>query len=231
MTLDVFIGWDPREAAAFEVARHTILRHASVPVRVHALKRDALRAEGLYRREDDPLASTQFTYTRFLVPALMGFEGRALYFDCDFLWLADVADLLAEAPDEVSVACVQHDYAPTERTKMDGRPQSAYPRKNWSSLMLFDCGHEHARRLTPDYVAKASPAALHRFGWTDDDQLGALDASWNWLEGWYDAAELAPRAVHFTRGGPWFASWGDVDYADAWREAARAAGVDRGDTP
>ena len=222
MTLDVFIGWDPREEAAFEVAAHSVTARASVPVTVHALKAERLRADGLYWREADPRASTAFTYTRFLVPRLMGYEGRALYFDCDFLWLADVADLLAEAAAGRAVSCVQHDYRPRETTKMDGQPQSAYPRKNWSSLMLFDCGHLASRRLTPDYVNTASPADLHRFAWAADAEIGALDASWNWLEGWYDADAVPPRAVHFTRGGPWFDGWRDVAYAEAWQREYHA---------
>ena len=125
----VYIGWDRREPDAYEVARHSIMRHASIPIEVNPIKVDDLRAQGLYWREQDPLAATDFTYTRFLTPHLAGYSGRALFCDCDFLWLADVAELVAQADGNKALYCVQHDYRPTETTKMDGAAQTIYPRK------------------------------------------------------------------------------------------------------
>jgi hypothetical protein len=123
------------------------------------------------------------------------------------------------------VHVVQHAYTPRQRVKMDGRPQAAYPRKNWSSLMLFDAAHPALRALTPGVVNTAAPAFLHRFGWIDDALIGALPAEWNFLVGEYPPPDRPPAAIHYTNGGPWFPDCADVDYADLWlAEQARLAG-------
>jgi len=213
-----YVGWDSREDIAYQVCRHSLLRRASVPVTVIPLKQEELRARGLYRRSPDPLASTEFTYTRFLVPHLAGFRGWALFSDCDFLWLEDVAQLIDLASEEYAVMCVHHDHRPSETWKMDGVAQTTYPRKNWSSLVLWNCAHPMNRILTPALVNQATGAFLHRFQWLEDSLIGAIPEAWNWLEGWSTRpAEGAPSAVHFTRGGPWFEDWQHVAYAELWR--------------
>src|SRR5581483_11431085 len=165
----VFIGWDQREPEAYDVAAYSLKRHASVPVDVRPIKMDDLRAKGLYTRDKDPLASTEFTYTRFLTPALAGFKGWALFCDCDFLWLGDIAGLVPFTKQSgKAVFCVHHDYTPKETTKMDGAVQTAYPRKNWSSLMLFNCDHPSVKKLTPEVVNRESGAYLHRMQWAAD---------------------------------------------------------------
>jgi hypothetical protein len=112
---------------------------------------------------------------------------------------------------------VHHDYTPKESTKMDGAVQTSYPRKNWSSLMLFNCEHPSVRQLTPDVVNRESGAFLHRMQWAKDDEIGELPVEWNWLEGWNEKPKQGtPKAVHFTRGGPWFEQWQNVDYGDLW---------------
>jgi len=215
--LRIYIGWDRREPEAFEVARHSLVRRASMPIEVHPIKLDELRARGLYWRDHDPLAATDFTYSRFLTPHLAGYTGWVLFCDCDFLWLADISELVALAETTKALYCVQHDYRPTEATKMDGAVQTVYPRKNWSSLMLFNCDHPAVRTLTPELVNTATGAYLHRFQWVADDEIGALPIEWNWLEGWNaKPATGTPKAVHFTRGGPWFDQYKNVDYADLW---------------
>lgn len=213
----VFVGWDSREDIAFQVCRSSLERHARRPVDVVALKQDELRMRGLYLRPVDPLASTEFTYTRFLVPTLAGFAGWALFCDCDFLWQADVAELFALADERQAVMCVKHDHRPPETRKMDDRVQTLYPRKNWSSLVLYNCGHPANRALTAEVVNRESGSFLHQFRWLADDLIGALPGTWNWLEGW-DAkpASGTPSAIHYTRGGPWFDNWRHVDYADLW---------------
>jgi hypothetical protein len=214
----IFIGWDQREPEAFDVARFSLTRRASIPVSVTPIKVAELRAQGLYRRDADPLAATEFTYTRFLTPALAGFSGWALFCDCDFLWLGDIAGLLEYTQVPKAVYCVQHDYHPKETTKMEGAVQTVYPRKNWSSLMLFNCNHPSVRVLTPEVVNRESGAYLHRMQWAADDEIGALPVDWNWLEGWNEKpAHGTPKAVHFTRGGPWFENWRNVDYGELWR--------------
>ncbi len=219
----VYIGWDKREPEAYEVAKFSLIRRSSIPVTVTPIKLDDLRVRGLYRREEDPLASTEFTYSRFLTPALADYHGWALFCDCDFLWLGDIAGLVDYTRTPKAVYCVQHDYRPTEKTKMDGAVQTTYPRKNWSSLMLFNCDHPAVRSLTPDVVNRENGAYLHRMQWVADADIGALPIEWNWLEGWNEKPPRGtPKAVHFTRGGPWFAAWQNVDYGDLWVAERRA---------
>lgn len=218
----VYVGFDPKEVVSYDVCRHSILARTKLAVTVAPLVQQELRARKLYWRTGDPLASTEFTYTRFLVPALAGYKGWALYCDCDFLWLADIADLLALADDRFAAMCVHHDHRPTEAMKMDGRVQTLYPRKNWSSLILYNCGHPSNAALTPDAVNRETGSFLHRFSWLKDEEIGAVPETWNWLEGWCaKPASGHPNAIHYTRGGPWFPEWRHVDYADLWlREAA-----------
>ena len=219
----VFVGHDSREEIAFRVCEASLRRRSSIAVDVRPIVQTEMRTSGLYWRSKDPLASTEFTYTRFLTPYLAGYQGWALFCDCDFLWLGDVADLLSLADPGKAVMCVHHDHRPTETTKMDGAVQTSYPRKNWSSLMLFNCGHPAARSLTPQVVNTQSGAYLHRMQWAPDAAIGALPSTWNWLEGSLPKpASGTPSAVHFTRGGPWFDNWRDVDYGDLWL-AERAA--------
>ncbi len=220
MTKDAFpiyVGWDSREDIAYQVCRHSLLQRASIPINVEPLRLPDLRARGMYWREEDPLSSTEFTFSRFLVPALCNYQGWALFCDCDFLWLGDVADLIEQFDDRFAVMCVQHDYRPTETVKMDGKRQTVYPRKNWSSLLAYNCGHPANAALTVEAVNSRTGAYLHRFQWLDDDLIGALDETWNWLEGWCQKPNSGtPDVVHYTRGGPWFENWQDVDYAKEW---------------
>lgn len=217
----VFIGWDKREPIAYDVAKSSLKRHASIPVEVTPIKLDELRARKLYWRTEDPLATTDFTYSRFLTPALAGYRGWALFCDCDFLFLGDIAGLVEYTKIPKAVYCVQHDYTPKDTTKMDGKPQTVYPRKNWSSLMLFNCDHPSVRSLTPEVVNSQTGAYLHRMQWASDEDIGSLPVTWNWLEGWNEKPAIGtPNVVHFTRGGPWFSEWQNVDYGDLWRKEA-----------
>lgn len=215
----VFIGWDSREPEAYLVAAGSLQRHASIPLLVTPIRQEELRARGLYWRAQDPLASTEFTYTRFLTPLLTGYAGHALFCDCDFLWTADIAELLALVDPGKAVSCVHHNYDPPEATKMQGAVQTRYPRKNWSSLMVFNCAHPSVRSLDAACVNSQSGAYLQRLAWAADDDIGAIPETWNWLEGWCKTAPgEIPKAIHFTRGGPWFDKWQDVQFAGLWRE-------------
>lgn len=213
----VFVGWDSREDIAYQVCRHSILRHASVPVSVEPIKQDELRQRGLYERPVDPLASTEFTYTRFFVPYLADFSGWAMFCDCDFLFTGDIAELIELIDDRYAVMCVHHDHRPREIWKMDTQRQTNYPRKNWSSMVLYNCAHPDNAVLTPELVNRESGAFLHRIQWLDDALIGAVPETWNWLEGWSTRPSNGPpRVVHYTRGGPWFENWQDVEFGDLW---------------
>ena len=216
--MKICVGWDSRQENAYRVCAESIRRHTRAPVEIIPLKQEELRAGRFYWRAKDPLASTEFTYTRFLVPHLTGYKGWALFVDSDFLFTADLAELFSLKDDRRAILCVKHDYRPPETSKMDGVVQTVYPRKNWSSLVLWNCGHPANRSLTPDVVNGQTGAFLHRFEWLEDSLIGEIPATWNWLEGWSPLPENGlPKGIHFTRGGPWFENWQNVQFADLWR--------------
>ena len=214
--LRVFIGYDSKEVVAFHTLAHSIVRRSSIPVSIVPLKQDQLRRRGLYTRERGPTESTEFSLTRFLVPALSEFRGWSMFIDCDMLCRADIAALAAEIerqPSKAVLVC-KHDYTPSPERKFLNQVQTIYPRKNWSSVMLLN--NERCRALTPEYVNKASGLELHRFQWALDNDIGELPIEWNWLVGEYKHNPDA-RIVHYTRGGPYFREYADCDYADEWR--------------
>ena len=211
--LQVYVGYDPREAVAFYTLAHSIVARSSIPVSIAPLMQRQL--PGLYTRSRGPTESTEFSLTRFLVPALAQYRGWSLFMDCDMLCRADIAGLAAEIeqqPDKAVLIC-RHDYVPKSKRKFLNQVQTKYPRKNWSSLMLFN--NERCRGLTTEYVNKASGLELHRFAWIDDGEIGGLPLEWNWLVEEYPYRADA-KIVHFTRGGPYFDEYRGCDYADEW---------------
>jgi len=221
--IKVFIGWDSRETVAYEVCKFSILRRTDpTQVSIKPIIQDELRVLGLYTRPADLNASTEFSLTRFLTPTLAGYEGYAIFVDCDFLFLTDIREIFQSIDPSKAVTVVQHDYKPTESTKMDGCIQHQYPRKNWSSLMVFQCHHPAVRRLTLDVVNNATPAYLHRLEWVDDADIGSLDIGWNYLEGWYPPGYNNLKAIHYTLGGPWFENKKDCDFAQFWLDEKEA---------
>jgi hypothetical protein len=211
--LSIYIGYDPRESVAFYTLAHSILRRSSVPIAISPLAQNQLK--GIYRRPRGPTESTEFSLTRFLVPYLSAFAGWSIYMDCDMLCRADIAGLAAEMErqaDKAVLVC-KHDYVPKGERKFLDQVQTKYPRKNWSSLMLFN--NERCRALSPDYVNSASGLELHRFAWIEDRLIGELERQWNWLVGEY-SPNSAARIVHFTGGGPYFEAYRDCDYAEEW---------------
>jgi len=216
-TAKIFVGYDSREHIAWEVCRYSILRHAGYAVSVVPIRQEPLRELGLYTRPFDSRASTEFSLTRFLTPYLAAQPGWVAFCDCDFLFRTDVRHVFRDLDPTKAVYCVQHDYVPTHRIKMDGKEQAVYPRKNWSSFMLFNCDHPDVRALTPARVNAESPAFLHRFEWVRHERdIGALEIDWNFLVGEYPVGAKTPRVLHYTVGGPWFEAWRDCDYADLW---------------
>lgn len=208
----VFIGYDDKERPAFHVLAHSILRRASVPVAIIGLRRQAL---SMYWRKRGPTESTEFSMTRFLVPALCNYTGWALFMDCDMMARADIAELWDLRDPNAAVMCVKHDYEPSTERKMRGAVQTRYEKKNWSSLMLFNCS-EWCEKLTVPYVNEASGLDLHQFKWLPNEaKIGELPQEWNHLVG---ESEYDPDAkiVHWTLGGPWWAEFADTDYADEW---------------
>lgn len=219
MTIPVYVGYDSREDIAYQVCKHSIVRR-DPDATVKPLKQKEMRESGLYTREIDKLASTEFTFTRFFIPHLQNYKGWAVFCDCDFVWTVPTTDLEQYCDPDKAVVVVQHDYTPTEGMKMDGKQQHIYPRKNWSSMILWNCTHPKNKVLTPELLNKESPAFLHRFQWLDDEDIGSLPHHYNWLVGWYkEPRDGKPKIYHWTEGGPWFVdNYFDCEYADVWKK-------------
>jgi hypothetical protein len=218
----VFIGYDSAEAVAFSVLSRSIHARASAPVAVSPVMLSQLR--GVFERPHNALQSTEFSFSRFLVPWLAGYEGWAVFMDCDMLMRDDVAELWKLRDERFAVQVVKHAHVPREDVKFLGHTQTRYQKKNWSSVMLMNCAR--CKALTPQFVNTASGLELHQFKWLEnEDLIGALPSRWNHLVG-YDAPRRDAALVHFTIGGPWFPEYRDSEYAPEWfgeREAMLSA--------
>jgi lipopolysaccharide biosynthesis glycosyltransferase len=208
----VFIGYDENESVAYHVLAHSILRHASQPVAITPLVKRHMT--GFYDRPRSNIESTDFSFTRFLVPYLSGYEGWSVFMDCDMLMTTDITDLWSLRDDKFSVMCVQHDYEARDEVKFLGAVQTRYEKKNWSSVMLFN--NARCTALTPHVVATESGLHLHQFKWlASDDHIGGLPTTWNYLVGEMSMAGI-PKLIHFTLGGPYFADYERCEFADLW---------------
>ncbi len=223
----IFVGFDSRETVAYHVLSHSILSRATQPVEIAPLILSQLK--DIFWRESHPFQSTDFSFSRFLVPYLCGYEGWALFCDCDMLMLDDVANLWNVRDENFAVQVVKHDHKPSEQKKFLNQPQSQYEKKNWSSVILFNT--PKCKALTVDYVNEASGLELHQFKWLEDDSLiGDLPPQWNHLVD-YDPTVPAEEVsfLHFTEGGPYFDDYRECSYADLWfkeKELMNYAGHD-----
>ena len=214
--LRVFIGYDPVETVAWHTFAHSILRQSSIPVALVPVNLRNLG--GIYTRPRDPKQSNEFSFTRFLVPHLSGYSGLSVFFDCDMLLRCDIAELLEVPKQQLgkAVYVVKHDYQPRDDIKYLNTVQYRYPRKNWSSVVLWDCGHAANRSVTPEYVNTTEALNLHRFLWLRDEEIGELNVRWNWLVGEYDEPPADVKNVHWTVGGPYFSEFSKSDFAGEW---------------
>ena len=219
MNKNVYIGYDTREDIAYQVSKFSIL-NKSENITINPLKLSELKDKKLYWRDEDKLGSTEFTFSRFLVPELNEFNGWALFCDCDILFLEDINNLFELADEKYAVMCVQHDYKPKEGVKMDGKAQTLYPRKNWSSLVLWNCSHPSNKAITKELINQPDTTGkyLHRFSWLEDNEIGKISHEWNWLVDWYDEEKDGnPNAIHYTEGGPWFKNYRFCTYHHEWK--------------
>lgn len=260
----IYIGFDPREAAAFAVARDSIQRHLTLPVPVYGVVLSELQKRGLYTRKmekrigqwtgadgrswssSEPVLwdevsqwtmATEHAIARFLVPYLARLQSRTVFTplsgkakelprsagwvaftDGDVLARSNLVRMMEGLDTSKALYCVQHDHVPSNDVKMDGQVQSAYSRKNWSSVFLVNCDHESNKALTPDIVNMLPGRDLHRFCWLKDEEIGALGPEWNYLVGHTDAA-VDPKVVHFTDGVPDMKGYENCPFSDEWREA------------
>jgi lipopolysaccharide biosynthesis glycosyltransferase len=232
----VYIGFDEREVLACDAACKSLYAR-SKDVQLTLLDSHRLASWGLLRRPVDRRgqkydilsgahASTDFAISRFLVP-LLAQQGWALFTDCDVLFLADVNELLSLRDPKYAVMVVKHEQEvrPGEGTKMDGQIQSAYGRKNWSSVVLWNCDHPANRRISLADIQERRGLDLHQFYWLHDSEIGSLPPEWNWLVG-VEPKPAEPKIAHFTLGGPWIPNWEPREYDDLWYREACLSRVD-----
>ncbi len=210
--INIFIGYDSKEKIAHHVLSESILRHSTKPVAITPIYLPNIKDD--FVRERNNLSSTEFSFSRFIIPHLMNYQGWALFMDCDMLMMADIAELWRLRDDKYAVQVCKHDYIPKEETKFLGQVQTKYTKKNWSSFMLLNC--KKCTTLTPDYVNKASGLELHQFKWLENEELiGSLPLEWNWLVGEYPYKKDV-KNVHYTDGGPYFKEYNTCDYSSEW---------------
>jgi lipopolysaccharide biosynthesis glycosyltransferase len=210
--IPIFIGYDPREAIAFHVCSNSIIRHSSQPVSINPLALNILK--GYEEKHTD--GSNHFIYSRFLVPHLMNYQGWAIFIDGDMILRDDITKLWELRDESKAVQVVKHDYKTRLSEKYLGSKNEDYPRKNWSSVILWNCGHTANAGVTPDFVQNATGAQVHRFSWLDDSLIGELPKEWNWLDIEYDRNPNA-KLVHYTLGTPCFHEFADRGgFANEW---------------
>lgn len=227
--MKIFIGYDHNEDEAARVAAKTLREVTNGEIAPVFLRAGRLREMGLLTRPVDTRgqrydivsnapAATEFAVSRFLTP-LLAQEGYALFVDCDVVFREDPRNMLREVNAGHAVSVVKHwTGGGHSGTKMDGQVQTQYPRKNWSSVMLFNCDHPANNRLSLRDVNERPGRDLHAFYWLHDLEIGTLDARWNWLVN--AEAECAGGIAHFTLGGPWTPGWAGAQYDDLWKAAA-----------
>ena len=210
--INIFIGYDSKEKVAYNVLSHSIIQNSTKPVAITPIALNHLRDD--FVRERNALSSTEFSFSRFMIPHLMNYQGWALFMDCDMLMKADINELWRLRDDRYAVQVCKHDYTPKSTIKFLNQKQTVYPKKNWSSFMLMNC--KKCTALTPNYVNRASGLELHQFKWLESDKLiGDLPLEWNWLAGEYNKKDNV-KNIHFTEGGPWFNEYEDGDYSADW---------------
>lgn len=226
--MKVFIGWDVSEKEAWHVADLSLRTHSSIELDVHRIAMEDLEQAGFYTRptkvelgrrwdilSEAPM-STGHAIARFFIPHLCNYEGWAVFMDGDVLVRRDIAELLNIADPQYAVQVVKHSHEPQGVVKKDGDEQTAYPRKNWSSVMLMNCGHHAHRQLTLEMLNTLTGRDLHRFCWLENSEIGSLPPKWNWLVG-HSSESIDPAIVHFTEGLPNISGYERQAYADDWK--------------
>ena len=214
----IYIGYDSHQENAYDVCKYSIKKNSKLKnIQIIPLMKNYLKKADFYFRNDDQNCSTEFAFTRFLVPFLNNYQGWALFCDSDFLWTCDINELFNNLDSNIAVKCVKHDYTPKTNVKMNGKSQTFYPRKNWSSMMVFNCSHPSCKILNLENVNTKPGSWLHRFQWCKDEEIQEVSPKYNCLVGYYDDTIQNPKAIHFTDGGPWHPGYENVKYADLWK--------------
>ena len=222
--ITLVVGFDQREAVAYHTFCQSVLEKASLPVQIIPLAENTLAGY----RETHSDGSNKFIYSRFLTPYLNNFSGWAIFADGDMICQTDIKELWDLRDEAKAVQVVKHDYQTKAHTKYLGNKNENYPRKNWSSLILWNCAHPAHRLLTPEFVQRQTGAYLHRFSWLQDEQVGELPRAWNWLAIEYEDNPQA-KLIHYTLGAPCFKDYADSEMAEPWHQAHHRLSQGMGD--
>jgi len=214
--IKIFIGYDPREKVAYHTLVQSIIENASEPVSISPIAKKHLG--NIYQRTRTVKESTEFSLTRFLTPYLSGFDGWSIFMDCDMIVTSDIKTLWGLRDDKYAVMCVKHDYTPSSERKFLDQIQTVYPKKNWSSVMLFN--NAKCTSLTPELVQYEDGLFLHQFKWLEsEDLIGEIPHTWNFLVGEEEKLNNGklPDLIHYTLGGPYFDDYKGCDYEEVWK--------------
>lgn len=211
--IPIFVGYDPRESLNFAVLANSLTRLSSQPISIIPINLESMD----FYTETHTDGSTQFSYSRFLVPYMMGYKGWAIFMDCDILARADISEIWSLCDPKYAIMCVQHNYQTSSPIKFLGNVNRNYNRKNWSSVMLINCAHKSNSVLTPRMIEEQTGQYLHQFKWLDDKLIGSLPLEWNWLADEYVENENA-KLIHYTLGSPCFEEYRDTPMSKYWLE-------------
>lgn len=217
-TINLYVGYDEREAIAYHVFCHSVIKNTSIPVKITPLVLSQLKEFNETHQD----RSNDFVYSRFLTPYLNEFDGWAIFADGDMICQADLKELIGMADPNKALMVVKHDYQTKASIKYLGNINENYPRKNWSSVILWNCSHPKHKILTPEFVSNQTGKFLHRFSWLDDNDIGELPVEWNWLACEYEKNTEA-KLIHYTLGTPCFKDFRDTDMAEIWYDYYESA--------
>jgi lipopolysaccharide biosynthesis glycosyltransferase len=207
----IYIGFDQRESVAYHTFVQSLIDNASIPLQITPLATKNLNS---YEEKHED-KSNDFVYSRFLTPFLNEFEGWAIFADGDMVCQTDIKELLELRDDSKALQVVKHDYKTKAHQKYLGNINQDYPRKNWSSVILWNCSHPKHKILTPDFISNQTGKYLHRFSWLEDEEIGELPKEWNWLATEYPNNEQA-KIIHYTLGTPCFKNYRETEMSDVW---------------
>jgi lipopolysaccharide biosynthesis glycosyltransferase len=216
--INLYVGYDEREAIAYHVFCHSVIKNTSIPVKITPLVLSQLKEFNETHQD----RSNDFVYSRFLTPYLNEFNGWAIFVDGDMICQADLKELIGMADPNKALMVVKHDYQTKASIKYLGNINENYPRKNWSSVILWNCSHPKHKILTPEFVSNQTGKFLHRFSWLDDNDIGELPVEWNWLACEYEKNADA-KLIHYTLGTPCFKDFKDTDMAEIWYDYYESA--------
>ena len=211
--ITIVVGFDQREAIAYHTFCQSIIEKSSIPIQFIPLAINSL----YFYNETHNDGTNNFIYSRFLTPYLCDFKGFAIYADGDMIFNANISELADLFDTSKAVQLVKHNYKTKRSIKYFGNDNKNYHRKNWSSMVIFNCQHPANSVLTPEFIQNHSGSFLHRFQWLKDDEIGALDSTWNYL-----AIEYKPRKdaklIHYTLGTPCLVDFKEAEMSDIWWE-------------